>query len=121
MPVENVVCGYSQQDRLANPDDVEIVRNKATAWLKDLRDRRVRQVSIGPMDRLPRSLELIAGTHILNIGSGEFDSELRMAHDIIHPPDVHAGLAPLHLDHHDPPSPAGQRTRTPAQSTVHTH
>jgi 4-hydroxyacetophenone monooxygenase len=64
MPVETVVFGYSQQDRLANPDDVELVRSKTVAWLKDLRDRSARQVSIGPVERLPRSLELIAGTRI---------------------------------------------------------
>ena len=64
MPVENVVFGYSRQDRLANADDVELVRAKTIAWLKDLRDSGARRVSIGPMDRLPRSLELIAGTSI---------------------------------------------------------
>ena len=55
MPVENVVFGYSRQDRLANADDVELVRAKTIAWLKDLRDSGARRVSIGPMDRLPRS------------------------------------------------------------------
>ncbi len=64
MPIETVAFGYSYQDRLANPDDVELVRSKTVAWLKDLRDGGVRPVSAGPMERLPRSLELIAGTTI---------------------------------------------------------
>ncbi len=64
MPIETVAFGYSFQDRLANPDDVAMVRSRAIAWLEDLRDGGARQVSVGPMDRLPRSLELIAGAPI---------------------------------------------------------
>lgn len=64
MPIENVAFGYSRQDRLANPADVELVQRKTIAWLKELRDTGARRVSIGPMERLPHSLELIAGTSI---------------------------------------------------------
>src|SRR6185369_9398870 len=51
-------------DRLASPSDAELVQRKAVAFLKDLRDRGVKEIDAGPPERLPRSLELIAGMPI---------------------------------------------------------
>lgn len=65
----------------------------------------------GAVIKIPPRHKVIAGTHILNIGSGAFDSELRMALDIIHPRDVDAVLAPMHLDYHDLAIPAGKHSR----------
>ena len=64
MAIENVAFGYSHQDRLADPADVRRVQERAVTWLKSLRDSGATTVDIGSADRLPRSLEMIAGTTI---------------------------------------------------------
>ena len=64
MPLERVEFGYSHMDRIASEADIARVRRKAVDFLKDLRDRGVTELEPGPPERLPRSLELIAGTTI---------------------------------------------------------
>lgn len=64
MQMERVEFGYSHMDRIANAEDVAKVQRKAVAFLKDLRDRGVTELDPGPSERLPRALELIAGTTI---------------------------------------------------------
>jgi len=65
----------------------------------------------GAVIKIPPRHKIIARTHLLNIGSAELDSELRMAIDLVHPRDVDAVLAPMHLDYHDLSIPAGKRSR----------
>jgi len=64
MPMETVPFGYSYMDKLVHESDVARVRAKALAWLKALRDSGTGEADLGPMERLPRSLELIAGHKI---------------------------------------------------------
>jgi len=65
----------------------------------------------GAVIKIPPGHKIIARTHVLNIGSAELDSELRMAIDLVHPRDVDAVLAPMHLDYHDLDIPAGKHSR----------
>src|SRR4051794_8323445 len=64
--------GFSFIDRIANESDVATVRRLAVEFLKELRDGEallgqldvpaaVTEVDMGPTDRLPQSLGLIAG------------------------------------------------------------
>jgi len=64
MPVETVLFGYSNMDKLVHDSDVDRVRAKAVAWLKALRDSGSGEAELGPMERLPKSLEMIAGRKI---------------------------------------------------------
>ncbi|MBK9754092.1 MAG: hypothetical protein IPO88_11400 [Nannocystis sp.] len=65
----------------------------------------------GAVIKIPPRHKVIARTHVLNIGSGAYDSELRMALGIVHPREVDAVLAPMHLDYHDLAIPAGKHSR----------
>ena len=65
----------------------------------------------GAVIKIPPRHKVIARTHVLNIGSAELNSELRMALQIVHPRQVEAVLAPMHLDYHDLAIPAGKRSR----------
>lgn len=49
---------------LANPDDVTTVRHKAADFLKAYRDSGAGPLDVGPRERLPRSLALIAGKEL---------------------------------------------------------
>ncbi|HEY8377575.1 MAG TPA: hypothetical protein VIK91_13865, partial [Nannocystis sp.] len=51
------------------------------------------------------------GVHLLNLGSAALASELRIALDLIHPRDVTAVLAPMHLDYRELSIPPLQRSR----------
>ena len=64
MPMETVPFGYSSMDRLVHEADVARVRAKALAWLKSLRDSGSGEAEFGPMERLPKSLEMIYGRAI---------------------------------------------------------
>ena len=55
---------------LVNDADVELVRQKAAAFLKSYRDRGAGDISIGPVERLRTSLNLAAGEEI---SADEFD------------------------------------------------
>lgn len=65
----------------------------------------------GVVVKVPPRHKLIAGTHLLNLGSAELDSELRVALGLIHPRDVEVVVAPMHLDYHDLKIPANRRSR----------
>ena len=64
LPMKRVSFGYTVQNQFANPEDVQRIRQRAVDWLKSLRDNSVAEVELGPEERLPRSLELIAGSSI---------------------------------------------------------
>ena len=64
MPIETVQFGYSALDKLVHEADVARVRAKALAWLQGLRDSDSGEAELGPMERLPRSLEMIFGREI---------------------------------------------------------
>src|SRR3974390_88861 len=59
---------------LVNDADVELVRRKAAAFLKSYRDQGAGEISIGPLDRLRKSLDLAAGEEIPD---DEFDMWLQ--------------------------------------------
>ena len=56
--------GYSHLDYIADPADVARVQKMAADLLKNYRDRGAAEVDIGPLDRLPASLALIAGAEL---------------------------------------------------------
>jgi len=64
MPVERRPYGYNHVDLLTREADVQLIRAKAARLLKQLRDSSKTEIDIGPLNRLPRSLELSAGKDI---------------------------------------------------------
>jgi len=54
----------SDATTVASPNDVAAIRAKAAAFLKAYRDAGAGQVEVGPRERLPRSLALIAGKEL---------------------------------------------------------
>ncbi|MFY0537316.1 hypothetical protein [Nannocystis pusilla] len=71
----------------------------------------VMQLPAGAVIKIPARHKIVAGTHLLNLGSTDLDSELRMALDIIHPRDIGAVLAAMHLDYRDLAIPANKHSR----------
>ncbi|MDC0670285.1 hypothetical protein [Nannocystis radixulma] len=71
----------------------------------------VMQLPAGAVIKIPPRHKIVAGVHLLNLGSTDLDSELRMALDIIHPRDVDVVLAAMHLDYRDLAIPANKRSR----------
>jgi hypothetical protein len=71
----------------------------------------VMRLSPGAVIKIPPRHKIVAGVHLLNLGSADLESELRMGLEIIHPRDVEAVLAPMHLDYRDLAIPAGKRSR----------
>ena len=69
------------------------------------------ELPAGAVIKIPPRHKLVAGTHLLNLSSVDLDSELRLALDIIHPRDVEAVLAPMHLDYRALALPANKRSR----------
>lgn len=64
MTLARQAYGYSHLDYIADPADVARLRKMAADLLKSYRDRGVKEVEIGPTERLFHSLELIAGAEI---------------------------------------------------------
>jgi 4-hydroxyacetophenone monooxygenase len=56
--------GYTQLDCIADPADVARLQKMAADMLKQLRDKGAKEIDIGPRERLPRSLALIAGSEL---------------------------------------------------------
>jgi hypothetical protein len=71
----------------------------------------VMQLPAGAVIKIPPRHKVIAGVHLLNLGSTDLESELRMALDIIHPRDIGAVLAAMHLDYRDLAIPANKHSR----------
>ncbi len=65
----------------------------------------------GVVIKVPPRHKVISQTHLLNLGSSDLDTELRVALDIIHPRDVEVVAAPMHLDYRDLQILPNQRTR----------
>jgi hypothetical protein len=61
--------------------------------------------------KIPPRHKVIAGVHLLNLGSTDLDSELRMALEIVHPRTVEVVVAPFRLTYRDLHIPAGKRSR----------
>src|SRR5271155_50227 len=49
---------------VSNPSDVALIQSKAAAFLKSYRDQGAGDIPYGPPERLPRSLNLAAGTDL---------------------------------------------------------
>jgi 4-hydroxyacetophenone monooxygenase len=64
VPVAATVAGLAEAKALADAADAAAVREKAAAFLRSHRERGAGDLSSGPPDRLPRSLELVAGEAI---------------------------------------------------------
>ena len=71
----------------------------------------VQQLPPGVVVKIPPRHKIIAGVHLLNLGSTDLDSELRMALEIVHPRTVEVVVAPFRLNYVDLHIPAGQRSR----------
>ncbi len=59
-----LIGGYRQVFFVKDPEDVARIRAKAAAFLRAHRDSGVGRLSIGPAERLPRSLSLAAGIEV---------------------------------------------------------
>ncbi len=71
----------------------------------------VQQLPPGVVVKLPPRHKIIAGVHLLNLGSTDLDSELRMAIDLVHPRTVEVVVAPFRFSYFDLHLPANTRTR----------
>jgi 4-hydroxyacetophenone monooxygenase len=60
--LEVISNGYGEITNVSNPSHVALLRAKAAAFLKAYRDRGAGPLPYGPVERLPRSLGLTAGT-----------------------------------------------------------
>ena len=69
------------------------------------------QLPPGVVVKIPPRHKIIAGVHLLNLGSTELKSELRMALELVHPRTVEVVVAPFRFSYYDLHIPAGQRTR----------
>ncbi|MFO7562232.1 MAG: hypothetical protein R6X02_06285 [Enhygromyxa sp.] len=65
----------------------------------------------GAIIKIPPHHKVIAGTHLLNVGPAEVDTELFMTLDLIHPRDVEIVLAPFRLSYIDLDIPANAESR----------
>ena len=71
----------------------------------------VQELPAGVVVKIPPRHKVIAGVHLLNLGSTELDSELRMALGLVHPRTVEVVVAPFRLTYSDLHIPAGKRSR----------
>ncbi|MBL9101743.1 MAG: hypothetical protein JNL82_12345 [Myxococcales bacterium] len=71
----------------------------------------VQELPPGVVIKVPARHKVIAGVHLLNLGSTSLDTELRMALDIIHPRLVDVVVAPFRFSYYDLRIPAKQRSR----------
>ncbi len=71
----------------------------------------VQQLPPGVVVKIPPRHKVMAGVHLLNLGSTDLDSELRMALEIVHPRTVEVVVAPFRLTYRDLHIPAGKRSR----------
>lgn len=62
--VAPVVFGFLEMQSLTDPSDVALLQSKAAEFLKSYRDHGAGELSVGPADRLHRSLNLAAGLEI---------------------------------------------------------
>lgn len=81
MPVTTVLFGWLNVAVLADPADVQCIRDEAAALLRAHRDRGAGPLEIGPQERLPKSLALVAGVEQIP----ERDIELWIEHLALDP------------------------------------
>lgn len=65
----------------------------------------------GVVIKIPARHKVIAGVHLLNLGSTSLDTELRMALELIHPKRVDVVVAPFRFTYSDLHIPPMQRSR----------
>lgn len=70
----------------------------------------VQQLPPGVVVKIPPRHKIVAGVHLLNLGSTDLDSELRMALELVHPRTVEVVVAPFRFSYYDLNIPAGQRS-----------
>jgi 4-hydroxyacetophenone monooxygenase len=61
LELKTVLGGYLERNVIARPEDIDMVRSKAAAFIKGYRDAGAGPIDIGPRDRLPISLGLMRG------------------------------------------------------------
>ncbi|MBA3547149.1 MAG: hypothetical protein H0T76_11745 [Nannocystis sp.] len=64
----------------------------------------------GVVVKIPPRHKIVAGVHLLNLGSTDLDSELRMALELVHPRTVEVVVAPFRFSYFDLNIPANQRS-----------
>jgi hypothetical protein len=65
----------------------------------------------GAVIKIPPRHKVVAGTHLLNVGPAEVDTQLFMTLDLIHPRDVDIVLTPFRLSYIDLDIPANSESR----------
>lgn len=65
----------------------------------------------GVVVKIPAGYKLLGGGHLLNLSSAEFETELQMTLDIIHPRDVEVVVTPFRLSYVDLDIPASTESR----------
>jgi hypothetical protein len=65
----------------------------------------------GVVVKLPPGSKIVAGVHLLNLGSAELETELRMSLELVHPRTVEVVVAPFRFSYVDLDIPAKQRSR----------
>ena len=90
-------AGFVQVAAVTDPADVDMIRSKAIDFLKSYRDSGAGDIPIGPVERLPRSVSMAAGTEVPAPELEMWLEELASTHG----PDPSSGLS------HRPPSRGG--------------
>ena len=80
----------------------------------------VQQLPPGVVVKIPPHHKIIAGVHLLNLGSTELKSELRMALELIPPRTVDVVVAPFRLSYVDLHIPPHRRSRHTGHCTFDT-
>jgi hypothetical protein len=78
----------------------------------------VQRLPEGVAIKIPPRHKIIAGVHLLNLASVEWETELRMALEIIHPKDVEVIAAAFRLSYFDLSIPPQKRSRFSATCNI---
>jgi 4-hydroxyacetophenone monooxygenase len=76
--VERVQAGFFEAGMVTDEADLALIRRKATAFLREYRDRGAGEIDPGPDARLPRSLALAVGEDIPDEDRGLWLEELAL-------------------------------------------
>lgn len=65
----------------------------------------------GVVVKIPPKHKIVAGGHLLNLAAADYDTELRMTLEIVHPKEVEVVVAPFRLTYYDLEIPAFTEAR----------
>src|SRR3954449_6056051 len=73
--LKTILAGFSEAAVPATEEDEALIRRKAVEFLKAYRDAGAGEISIGPRERLPKSMALAVGEELTEDGLGLWGEE----------------------------------------------